>query len=62
MLTDEQLDEYERWAWGPERLIEVDPGHFEVLVQEIRAMKRGEFVCKKCGLRKDAEHEDDCGF
>lgn len=24
---------------------------------ELSALKRGEFICRKCGLRKDGEHE-----
>lgn len=24
---------------------------------ELEQLKRGEFICRKCGLRKDGEHE-----
>lgn len=24
---------------------------------ELEELKRGEFICRKCGLRKDSEHE-----
>jgi hypothetical protein len=26
--------------------------------EQLSALKRGEFICCKCGLRKDAEHVD----
>lgn len=28
-----------------------------LLADEVRNMRRGEFICQKCGLRKDDEHE-----
>ena len=31
-------------------------------VKERDALLRGEFICKECGLRKDAEHEDQPTF
>ncbi len=40
--------------------IKVDPVLEEgyKLELELAALKRGEFICSKCGLRKDAEHEE----
>lgn len=29
---------------------------FDKLAAEIEAMRKGEFICQKCGLRKDSEH------
>ena len=26
-------------------------------IKEIEALKRGEYICRQCGLRKDGEHE-----
>ena len=28
-----------------------------LLAEEVRSLRKGEFICKKCGLRKDDEHE-----
>lgn len=28
-----------------------------ILADEVRNLRRGEFICQKCGLRKDDEHE-----
>ena len=28
----------------------------ETLRSELERLKRGEFICRKCGLRKDGEH------
>jgi hypothetical protein len=30
--------------------------------RELAEIKRGEYICRKCGLRKDAEHDDEVGF
>lgn len=27
------------------------------LADEIERLRRGEFICRKCGLRKDADHD-----
>lgn len=27
-----------------------------LLAEEVRRLQRGEFICHKCGLRKDSEH------
>lgn len=32
------------------------------LVQQRDALLRGEFICKKCGLRKDGEHDHEIKF
>ena len=29
----------------------------ELLADEVRRLRNGEFICKQCGLRKDSEHE-----
>jgi len=34
---------------------EIVESHGEI-ERELNELKRGEFVCKKCGLRKDGEH------
>jgi hypothetical protein len=31
-------------------------------VQERDRMLRGEFICQRCGLRKDGEHGGNCEF
>lgn len=30
--------------------------------EEVRRLRRGEFICKKCGIRKDSEGGMDHGF
>jgi hypothetical protein len=32
------------------------------LLQEREKLLRGEFICTRCGLRKDAEHGTECEF
>lgn len=32
------------------------------MANEIDKLRRGEFICKKCGLRKDGEHDGPCEF
>ena len=31
--------------------------HSQQLERELNELKKGEFICRKCGLRKDNEHE-----
>ena len=33
-----------------------------LLAEEVRKLRRGEFICNKCGLRKDGEHEIKADF
>jgi hypothetical protein len=32
------------------------------MADHIEKLERGEFICKKCGLRKDSEHNETCKF
>ena len=32
------------------------------MANHIEKLQRGEFICQKCGLRKDSVHDGDCGF
>ena len=32
------------------------------LERELAALRRGEFICQKCSLRKDGEHDAPIGF
>lgn len=32
------------------------------LAQRIKELERGEYICRKCGLRKDAEHDEPVEF
>lgn len=55
------LEEALKWAdnWGP---LQSDPPNGDApallrLAGEVRRLQRGEFICQKCGLRKDSEHE-----
>ena len=32
------------------------------LERELNALKRGEFICRKCSLRKDSEHDTPTEF
>ena len=32
------------------------------LERELAALKRGEFICQRCSLRKDGEHDEPIGF
>ena len=47
-------------AWAYEKVCNANNEKRERIVElerEIAAIKRGEFICKKCGLRKDSEHD-----
>ena len=46
--TDEQMRQYAEQAVAP-------------LLAEIERLKRGEFICKECGLRKNSTTTE-CGF
>lgn len=35
---------------------------YRLLQEQIEALKRGEFICRKCGLRKDGEHDSQPDF
>jgi hypothetical protein len=37
-------------------------GALGALVQERDQLLRGEFICKKCGLRKNSEHQNEHNF
>ena len=37
-------------------------GTLGALVQERDRLLQGEFICKRCGLRKDGEHSEHPGF
>jgi len=28
-----------------------------LLAEEVKTLRKGEYICRKCGLRKDDEHE-----
>ena len=32
------------------------------MANEIEKLRRGEFICRKCSLRKDGDHEHACDF
>ena len=32
------------------------------LMNEVEKLKRGEFICQKCGIRKDGEHDHEVNF
>lgn len=59
------LDANEKWAQSFDR--SVDGGYVPAdfargLERELAALKRGEFICAKCGLRKDGEHSGEADF
>lgn len=33
-----------------------------LLAEEVRKLRRGEFICRRCGLRKDNEHDGKANF
>jgi len=32
------------------------------IADEYRNLRRGEFICRQCGLREDGQHGEDAGF
>ena len=40
----------------------VDADFARQLERELTALKRGEFICQKCSLRKDGEHDTPIEF
>lgn len=63
------LREHNRWRRAeaseiPDGIPDTSPPHsardigiaIDVLCDENERLQRGEFVCRKCGLRKDADH------
>jgi len=58
MTIDECLEFSDEWVRGM-TIHEGSQGWRVVcmlLAEEVRRLRRGEFVCQKCGLRKDSEH------
>ena len=59
MTIDECLEFADTWSRG--MTIHEDSQGWRVvcmlLAEELRELRKGEFVCKRCGLRKDSEHE-----
>lgn len=64
MTIDECLEFADEWSRG----MTVHEGSMGwrvvcmLLANEVRKLRRGEFVCQKCGIRKDAEHEARADF
>lgn len=57
MTIDEALEFADEWSKGL-TLYEGAQGWRVVcmlLAEEVRRQRRGEFICQKCGLRKDGE-------
>lgn len=62
-MIDEQsiLDLMKRCQRGTRDLLDANEimghcyGALGALLDELKALKRGEFICSKCGLRKDGE-------
>jgi hypothetical protein len=57
MTADEALDLSDEWIRGM-TIHEGTQGWriaCATLAQEVRRLRRGEFICQKCGLRKDGE-------
>jgi hypothetical protein len=59
MTIDEAIAFADEWSRG--LTIHEDSQGWRVvcilLADEVRNLQRGEFICRKCGLRKDDEHE-----
>ena len=60
------IEEALKWAdvFGP---IQDDPPGGDgpalmALAAEVRRLRRGEFICQRCYLRKDGEHDGEPGF
>ena len=64
MTIDECLEFADEWIRGM-TLHEGSQGWRVVcmlLAEEVRKLRKGEFICKRCGLRKDSEHEAEHDF
>lgn len=64
MTVDDALGFADEWSRGL-TLHEGSEGWRVVcmlLAEEVRRQRRGEFICGKCGLRKDGEPTDSPGF
>lgn len=59
MTIEEALEFSDTWIRG--MTIHEDSQGWRVvcmiLAEEVRKMRRGEFICSKCHLRKDSDHE-----
>lgn len=64
MTIDECLEFSDEWSRGM-TIHEGSQGWRVVcmlLAEEVRRLRRGEFICQKCGLRKDSEHSTNHDF
>ena len=59
MTIDEALEFADEWSRGI--TIHEDSQGVRIvcmlLAKTVHEQRRGEFICKKCGLRKDGEHD-----
>jgi len=59
MTIDEALEFADSWSRG--MTIHEDSQGWRVvcmlLAEEVRRLRRGEFICQRCGIRKDGEQE-----
>lgn len=59
MTVDEALEFADEWSRGM-TIHEGSQGWRVVcmlLAEEVRKLRKGEFICHKCGIRKDGEHD-----
>ena len=54
----EQTPIHRRIIYDPETYIQELETKLSAAQAQIAALERGEFICSKCGLRKDGEHEN----
>lgn len=59
MTIDECLEFADEWSYGM-TIHEGSQGWRVVcmlLADEVRKLRKGEFICQKCGIRKNGEHD-----